>query len=121
MQMQANGRKRHHITQVYRSVNNLPEQEPLNITTADIQIVSSMKIWTTPLLHTYWQKTLTSVYQLLAAQMNQLTPNQKKMRHYGQRRKRGRDLLWQTMRTQDLIIFILIFFAVRPANVLKKT
>ncbi len=56
--------------------SNLPEQEPVTISMADIQErVSKMKSWTAPgpdMIHTYWLKKLTALHERLAAQMNQL-------------------------------------------------
>lgn len=56
--------------------SNLPEQESVTITAADIQQqVKNRKIWTTPgldMTHTYWLKKLTVVHEHLAVQMNQL-------------------------------------------------
>ncbi|XP_051906082.1 uncharacterized protein LOC127590686 [Hippocampus zosterae] len=52
--------------------SNLPEQNPVTITVADIQErVSDMKNWTAP-GHTYWLKKLTALHERLAVQMNQL-------------------------------------------------
>ncbi|XP_055361305.1 uncharacterized protein LOC129603548 [Betta splendens] len=56
--------------------SNLPEQNPVTITVADIQHrVSGMKNWTAPgpdMIHAYWLKKLTAIHERLAAQMNQL-------------------------------------------------
>ncbi|TWW59283.1 hypothetical protein D4764_06G0008130 [Takifugu flavidus] len=56
--------------------SQLPEQDPVVITLADIQtIVSKMKSWTAPgpdNIHAYWLKKLTALHERLAAQMNQL-------------------------------------------------
>lgn len=56
--------------------SNLPEQNPVTITVADIQgRVSGMKNWTAPgpdMIHAYWLKKLTALHERLAAQMNQL-------------------------------------------------
>ena len=56
--------------------NNLPEQEPVTITIADIrQRVSGMKSRTASgldMIHTDWLKKLIALHERLAAQMNQL-------------------------------------------------
>ncbi|XP_078026514.1 uncharacterized protein LOC144464187 [Epinephelus lanceolatus] len=56
--------------------SNLPEQEPVTISMADIQErVSKMKSWTAPdpdMIHTYWLKKLTALHERLVAQMSQL-------------------------------------------------
>uniref|UniRef100_A0A3B3HW39 Reverse transcriptase domain-containing protein n=1 Tax=Oryzias latipes TaxID=8090 RepID=A0A3B3HW39_ORYLA len=56
--------------------SNLPEQNPVTITVADIQErVSGMKNWTAPgpdMIHAYWLKKLTALHERLAAQINQL-------------------------------------------------
>lgn len=56
--------------------SNLPEQESVTITAADIQQqVKNRKSWTTlglDMTHTYWLKKLTVVHEHLAVQMNQL-------------------------------------------------
>lgn len=55
--------------------SNLPEQEPVTITMADIQeSVSCMKSWTALSLdiHSYWLMKLTATDERLALQTNQL-------------------------------------------------
>ncbi|XP_051919952.1 uncharacterized protein LOC127599769 [Hippocampus zosterae] len=56
--------------------SNIPEQNPVTITVADIQErISDMKNWTAPgpdMVHTYWLKKLTALHECLAALMNQL-------------------------------------------------
>ncbi|TWW78234.1 hypothetical protein D4764_11G0003550 [Takifugu flavidus] len=56
--------------------SQLPEQDPVVITLADIQTrVSKMKSWTAPgpdKILTYWLKKLTALHERRAAQMNQL-------------------------------------------------
>ena len=56
--------------------SNLPEQEPVTITMADTQKrVSGMKSWTAPgpdMIHSYWLKKLTALYEHVAAQMIKL-------------------------------------------------
>ncbi|KAI3368084.1 hypothetical protein L3Q82_026902, partial [Scortum barcoo] len=66
----------HWLVDLRADHSNLPEQEPVTITAADIQEkVSSMKSWTAPgpdMTHTYWLRKLTVLHEHLAAQMNQL-------------------------------------------------
>ena len=57
---------------------NLPEQEPVTITAADVQQgIKNRKSWTAPspdMIQTYCLKNLTAVHERLAAQWNQLLP-----------------------------------------------
>ena len=55
--------------------SNLPEQDPVNLTMADIQERVSRKSGTAPgpdMIHSYWLKKLTAFSERLVFEMNQL-------------------------------------------------